>query len=229
MADLASWGFEEGAPIADGREVLKTLGGGNRFEVALVWDEHLFSLAVAKILRPDQASDEKALRELRREWEILERIAHPVIVRGFDAVLDGEPPHVLIEHLEGPSLRRLLRRGGPLPLQQLLPLALHVAGALQYLANEGVVHLDVKPDNVVMGVPPRHDAEHGAEQHGDQRHRHRHPDGQRPDGHHPGHRRVEHGHQRHGDRHPHRRVAALTNTVGRGEGRARRPALCLPT
>jgi serine/threonine protein kinase len=78
-----------------------------------------------------------------------------VIVRGFDAVLEGEQPHLLIEHLEGPSLRRLLRRGGPLPLQQLLPLALHVAGALQYLANEQVVHLDVKPDNIVMGIPPR--------------------------------------------------------------------------
>jgi eukaryotic-like serine/threonine-protein kinase len=62
---------------------------------------------------------------------------------------------VMIEHLEGPSLRRLVKRGGPLPLQQLLPLALHVAGALQYLHNEEVVHLDVKPDNVVMGVPPR--------------------------------------------------------------------------
>ena len=78
-----------------------------------------------------------------------------MIVRGFDAVLEGPHPHVLIEHLEGPSLRRLIRRGGPLPLQQLLPLALHVAGALQYLNNEGVAHLDVKPDNIIMGVPPR--------------------------------------------------------------------------
>jgi serine/threonine protein kinase len=135
--------------------VLKSLGGGNRYEVVLVWDDFLFSIAVAKVLRPDQAGDEKALRDLRREWEVLGRLAHPVIVRGFDAVLDGDLPHVLIEHLEGPSLRRLLRRGGPLSQQQLLPLALHVAGGLQYLANEEVVHLDVKPDNIVMGIPPR--------------------------------------------------------------------------
>jgi eukaryotic-like serine/threonine-protein kinase len=135
--------------------VLKSLGGGNRYEVVLVWDDFLFSLAVAKVLRPDQAGDEKALRDLRGEWEVLGRLAHPVIVRGFDAVLDGRLPHLLIEHLEGPSLRRLLRRGGPLSRQQLLPLALHVAGALQYLANEGIAHLDVKPDNIVMGIPPR--------------------------------------------------------------------------
>ena len=40
-------------------------------------------------------------------------------------------------------------------MEQLLPLAAHVAAALQYMANEGWVHLDVKPDNIVMGVPPR--------------------------------------------------------------------------
>jgi len=100
-------------------------------------------------------ADERALRELAEEADLLDRLAHPVIVRGFDAVLDGEHPHVMIEHLEGPSLRRLIRRGGPLPPEQLLPLALHVAGALHYMEQEGFVHLDVKPDNTIMGVPPR--------------------------------------------------------------------------
>jgi eukaryotic-like serine/threonine-protein kinase len=152
---LASWEFEEGSPIGERRSVIKRLGGGSRYEVYLVWDQYLFSLAVAKVLRPDHVGDERAMRELREEAEVLEALAHPVIVRGFDAVLEGDHPHVLIEHLEGPSLRRLIRRGGALPLQQLLPLALHVAGALQYMANREFVHLDVKPDNVIMGVPPR--------------------------------------------------------------------------
>jgi serine/threonine protein kinase len=58
-------------------------------------------------------------------------------------VLDGPYPHVLVEHLEGPTLRRLIRRGGPLPAQQVLPLALHVAAALHYMASEEMVHLDV--------------------------------------------------------------------------------------
>jgi eukaryotic-like serine/threonine-protein kinase len=155
MAERPSWEFAEGDEIASERSVLRSLGGGSRYEVYLVWDERMFAICVAKLLRPDQVTDERALRDLGREAEVLERLAHPVIVRGFDAVLDGPHPHVLIEHLEGPSLRRLIRRGGPLPLQQLLPLALHVAGALQYLNREEVVHLDVKPDNIVMGVPPR--------------------------------------------------------------------------
>jgi eukaryotic-like serine/threonine-protein kinase len=155
MGEHATWGFEEGEEIRPGRFALKPLGGGSRYEVYLVWDESLYALAVAKVLRPDQAEDEKALRDLGREAEALAALAHPTLVRGFDAVLAGPRPHVLIEHLEGPSLRRLIRRDGSLPLEQLLPLAAHVSGALQYMAQAGYVHLDVKPDNVVMGVPPR--------------------------------------------------------------------------
>ncbi|HEX5763360.1 MAG TPA: serine/threonine-protein kinase [Solirubrobacterales bacterium] len=155
MGDYASWDFQEGDEIHAGRSVLKALGGGNRYEVCLVWDDSLYALGVAKILRPDQAADEKALRDLGREAEVLAELAHPSLVRGFDAVLDGPHPHVLIEHLGGPSLRRLIRRDGAIPLAQLLPLAANVAGALQYMANRGYVHLDVKPDNIVMGVPPR--------------------------------------------------------------------------
>ena len=153
--ERASWEFEEGAEIAPGRTILQRLGGGSRFEVHLVWDDRWFAVMVAKLLRPDQAGDERALGELRAEAEILGRLAHPVLLRGFDAVLDGPHPHVLVEHLEGPTLRRLIRKGGPLPMAQLLPLALHVAAALHYVAVEGFVHLDVKPDNIVMGVPPR--------------------------------------------------------------------------
>jgi serine/threonine protein kinase len=120
-----------------------------------VWDDRLYALTVAKVLRPGHAEDERALRELSEEAAALEALAHPVIVRGFDAVLDGPRPHLLIEHLEGPTLRRLIRRGGALPMEQLLPLAAHVAAALRYMSNEEWVHLDVKPDNIVMGVPPR--------------------------------------------------------------------------
>lgn len=153
--EKGGWNFEEGAEIAPGRSVLKTLGGGSRYEVLLVWDDRLFAITVAKVLRPEIVDDGRALGELAEEADALAQLAHPVLVRGFDAVLEGPHPHVLIEHLEGPTLRRLLRRGGALPMEQLLPLAAHVAAALHYMSEEGWVHLDVKPDNIVMGVPPR--------------------------------------------------------------------------
>ena len=135
--------------------MVKALGGGRRYHVHLVWDERLFALMVAKLIPADQVEDERALRELRQEADALDKLAHPVLVRGFDAVVDGPHPHLLIEHLEGPTLGRLIRRHGPLPMEQLIPLALHVAATLHYMAGESWVHLDVKPDNIVMGIPPR--------------------------------------------------------------------------
>lgn len=151
----SSWDLGEGAELVPGRTIVKLLGGGSRYEAYLVWDERLYSLAVAKALRPQIAEDEHAVEELREEAEMAARLAHPVIVRDFGAVLDGPRPHLLLEHLEGPNLRRLIRRHGAVPLEQLLPLAAHVAAALHYLAGGRVVHLDVKPENIVMGVPPR--------------------------------------------------------------------------
>lgn len=152
---LPSWDLVETAEIAPGRSVLRTLGGGNRFEVFLVWDERRLAVMVAKVLRPHLVTNERAVRDLRLEAEALALLAHPVIVRSFDAAFEGPHPHLLLEHLEGATLRSLIRRGGPLPMQQLLPLALHVAAAIHFLASSGWVHLDIKPDNVVMGIPPR--------------------------------------------------------------------------
>ena len=151
----ASWELEEGSAIAEGRTAIKPIGGGSLYEVYLVWDETLHAICVAKLIRPDRVDDEDALADLREESSVLDRLSHPVIVRRFDLVAEGPRPHLMIEHLEGPSLRRLIKRGGPLPLQQLIPLALSLAGAIHYMEQAGIVHLDVKPDNIIMGVPPR--------------------------------------------------------------------------
>jgi serine/threonine protein kinase len=151
----ARWRFEDGHEIAPGRHVLKRLGGGSRYEVYLAWDEALFALVVAKLLRPDQAAEPRALRELRREADLLARLAHPCLVRGLGAVLDGPHPHLVLEHVEGPTLAQAIARDGALALQQLLPLALHLLAVLHYLSGRGYLHLDVKPANVVMSAPPR--------------------------------------------------------------------------
>ena len=108
MSGGPRWAWSEGDEIAPGRTILRGLGGGSRYEVALVWDDDRFALFVAKVLRPHVAGDEDA-RATWLEAEALAALAHPVILRGFDAVLDGPRPHLLIEHLEGPPLRPLLK------------------------------------------------------------------------------------------------------------------------
>ena len=148
-----TWGLSEGDEIAPGRSVLRRIGGGRRYEAMLVWDQDRLAVLVAKVLRPDQARDAAALQDLAHEAALLERLAHPVLVRSFGAVTEGRFPHLVLEHLDGPTLDELLGREGPLALEQLLPLALHVASALHYLAGEGVVHLDVKPSKRCDGRP----------------------------------------------------------------------------
>ena len=149
------WGLAEGDEIATGRHVLKRLGGGRRYEAYLAWDDHLHSIVVAKVLRPHLVSDERALRDLIAEADLLARLNHPVLLRAFGFEPEGPRPHLVLEHLEGPRLSTLVRRYGPLPVEQLVPLALELCSALHYMAAEGFVHLDVKPSNIIMGAPPR--------------------------------------------------------------------------
>ncbi len=157
MTDNAtrSWAFEEGDEIVPGRQALRRLGGGERYEAYLAFDERLHAIVVVKVVRPHLVDDEHTLSGLRAEIAMLERLDHPSIVRSFDAVPDGERPHLVLEHLEGPRLSTLIRRHGPLPPEQLVPLGVQVCSALHYLAAEGVVHLDVKPANIIMSGPPR--------------------------------------------------------------------------
>ena len=82
------WDFTEGDEIAPGLLAVKLLGGGERYETYLGWHEHLLSLVVVKIVRPSLVADERALRGLAAEVRLLERLKHPVIVRGFGAVVD---------------------------------------------------------------------------------------------------------------------------------------------
>ena len=153
-AELESWDFAEGDEIAPGRRAVSLLGGGYRYEAWLAWDEHIRALVVAKVVRPDQTEDPAARRTLAREAAMLDRLAHPLLVRSFGSDPYGARPHLLLEFVEGPRLSTLIRRFG-LILEQAVPLALNLCSVLHYLAEEGVVHLDVKPRNIIMAGSPR--------------------------------------------------------------------------
>ena len=148
------WDFAEGALVAPGRHAVRLLGGGRRYEAYLVWDDALHTLVVAKIVRPGQTDDPGTLAGLASEAEILGRLAHPSLVRCFDAVLEGERPHLVLELLDGPRLSTLERRFGII-IEQLLPLALQLCSVLHYMAGQGYVHLDVKPRNIIMSSTPK--------------------------------------------------------------------------
>jgi serine/threonine protein kinase len=141
-----------GEEIVPGLRALRLLGGGHRYEAHVAHSDHLRALVVAKVLRP--GLDPAALEGMRDEWRMLCRLAHPMLLRGFGAMLEGPRPHIVLELIEGPRLSTLIRRHGA-DLEQLLPLSLNLCSVLHYLGREGVVHLDVKPRNVIMGTEPR--------------------------------------------------------------------------
>jgi serine/threonine protein kinase len=149
-----TWGFVEGDEIAPGRHAVRLLGGGRRYEAYLTWDDPLYALVVAKVVRPGQVEDERTLAGLRGEAEVLGLLHHPSLVRSFDAVLDGGRPHIVLELLDGPRLSTLERRYGVI-LEQLLPLALQLCSVLHYMAGQGWAHLDVKPRNIIMSSTPK--------------------------------------------------------------------------
>ena len=154
MRDEGTWGFAEGDQVAPGRHVSRLLGGGRRYEAYLAWDDELHALVVVKVLRPALVDDPATLAGLASEARVLASVNHPIIVRSFDAVLDGPRPHLVLEYLDGPRLSTLVRRYGVI-VEQLLPLALDLCSALHYLHARELLHLDVKPRNVVMSSRPR--------------------------------------------------------------------------
>ena len=150
-----SWGFRRGDEIIPGCTVVTKLGGGRAYEAFEAFDDRLLTPVVIKIVRPGLADDSSTLRGLSREVEMLGRLNHPVIVRGFHAATGGDRPYVAMEFLPGPRLSTLIRKQGALPLEQVLPLGVELCTALHYMHASHVVHLDVKPSNIIMDATPR--------------------------------------------------------------------------
>ncbi len=150
-----TWDLQEGDEIVPGRHALRLLGGGHRYEAYLAWDEQMLSTVVIKVLRPNYLSSESALRTLAAEATAVTTLNHPVLMRCFDVVLDGPRPHLVLEFLEGPRLSTLIRNQGFLALEQAIPLGVQLSSALHYMHGKEMVHLDVKPRNIIMGAPPR--------------------------------------------------------------------------
>ncbi|MCR1783371.1 serine/threonine protein kinase [Nocardioides carbamazepini] len=154
-AALSSWDLAEGDAITPELTALRLLGGGSAYEAYLAFDEITYGPVVVKVVRPAEAQDEHTRDNLVREATALDVAHHPVTVRGLRYDVAGPRPHLVLEHVEGPSLAGLIRRHRRLSPQQYLPLAVDLASALHFFRHADVCHLDLKPSNVIMGSPAR--------------------------------------------------------------------------
>jgi serine/threonine-protein kinase len=105
---------------------------------------------VVKLLRPTLRDDAVAMARFRREADIAKRLTHPQIVRTFDVLEGPEHPALITEWLNGPNLEAMVRDEGPIPSVQVAAIGQILASALDYVAGEQVVRLDLKPSNIVM-------------------------------------------------------------------------------
>lgn len=154
-APRAAWEFASGDEIIPGRTMQALLGGGERYEAYVAWNHRLMTPTVLKVLRPNVVGDERALRSMAKEGELLASLQHPGLTRLFDMDASGERPFIEIEYVEGPRLSTLIRRHGRLNPEQAFPLGRQLASTLHFLHAEGILHLDVKPSNIIMGPTPR--------------------------------------------------------------------------
>ena len=150
-----TWGFAPGDALTPELTAVRLLGGGSSYEAWLAFDEVTLAPVVVKMLRPSRAEADADRRALRREADALAVANHPVVVRGLRFDETGPRPHLVLEQADGPRLSTLVRRYGPLQAQQYVPLAIDLASALHYFRRVDLVHLDVKPSNVIMGAPAR--------------------------------------------------------------------------
>ncbi|MFO0797024.1 MAG: serine/threonine-protein kinase [Gemmataceae bacterium] len=128
------------------------LGEGVSCHVFRGWDAARSAPVALKILNWANVFDRAAaMKQLRTEALTLSRVKHPQVVRFMDFGFDPRWPYLVTEFFEGRPLGELLRAGGALPVGWALHLVSQMADALGAVWQAGVVHRDVKPDNVLVG------------------------------------------------------------------------------
>jgi serine/threonine protein kinase len=143
-------------PLAVGRtfggyRVLRVVGGGGMGQVYEAFDAELNRSVALKVMRPERAADPDARERFVREARALAAVSNPHVVTIHHVSQHDGHPFLVMELVTGETLDTHLRNG-PLPLLQLLHTAREIAGGLGAAHRAGVVHRDVKPDNVVLSV-----------------------------------------------------------------------------
>ena len=136
-----------GETAVPGYRVLRHLRRGADVDVYEVWSEERACTCVAKIVRPDRRRDRRPARRLLREGRLLRRLAHLHLARAYAVYTD--PPTVILEVLTGQTLERRLVDSGRLPAEEAACLGAQLCSALHYLHRQPLLHLDLKPSNIV--------------------------------------------------------------------------------
>jgi serine/threonine protein kinase len=134
--------------------LIRRLGAGGMGQVFLARQETLDRLVALKVLHKELAEDEVFLERFRREAKAAAVFQHPNVVAVIDADTDPETgeEYIAFEFVEGASLEEVARREGRLAERQALEVVAAVARGLAYAESKGIVHRDVKPENILIST-----------------------------------------------------------------------------
>ena len=142
----------QGEVIAGRYELLDLIGKGGMSSVYKAHDRLLDRQIAVKVLHPHFTEDEEYVERFRREARAVAQLSHPNIVTVIDRGEDEGRQFIVFEYVEGENLKQLLERTGPMPVRDALILALQMARALAFAHGRGLIHRDVKPQNVLLNA-----------------------------------------------------------------------------
>jgi hypothetical protein len=139
-----------GTKLSGRYRIQDEIGSGGMSTVYCAFDETLEREVALKVLHSDISSDPAALERFRREARTVAQLSHPHVVMVIDAGEDEGRPYIVFEHVRGETLKEKIRREGRLPIGEAVAYAIEIGRALSAAHERGLVHRDVKPQNVLI-------------------------------------------------------------------------------
>jgi len=137
--------------LLNGRyRLISQQGSGGMAVIYKATDLALGRTVAVKILRPSLTSDPEFLKRFRQEARNVANLSHPNIVTVHDVGQDGNTHYIVMEYVDGDDLKRLIRAEAPFSIDRALSIAIKVCAGVGYAHRAGLVHADVKPQNVLV-------------------------------------------------------------------------------
>ncbi|MDD2569328.1 MAG: Stk1 family PASTA domain-containing Ser/Thr kinase [Clostridia bacterium] len=142
--------MDTGKIFHDRYEILEKIGSGGTSLVYKARDVLLNRLVTIKILREQFASDEAFVRRFRNEAQAVACLSHPNIVSIYDVVFTEDSHYLVMEYVEGCSLKEYIEKNGRLAVVLATDIASQILDALQHAHDHNVIHRDIKPHNILL-------------------------------------------------------------------------------
>lgn len=140
----------KGDKINDRYQIIKTIGEGGMANVYLAKDTILDRNVAVKVLRGDLADDEKFVRRFQREALSASKLNHPNIVEMYDVGEDDGRYYIVMEYVQGKTLKSLVKKRGALTLPEVIDIMTQLTSAIMCAHDSYIIHRDIKPQNVMI-------------------------------------------------------------------------------